>query len=137
MTGGNEGGAAGRAGVQAPTILPHMIAPLLPEMIPTMNWSAEDVPTTWQRFKTRMQYFLKYTHCLRGEELCAILLYTRDEASNCWETLKFKCEDINDVDQVWAVFDGSFEKNGTFWQYREEYLSDFRQMSQWFVNPSE
>ena len=125
-----EDGAAGEHGVSHPPqvpIQPHMISPLPPEMLPTMNWNAEDVPATWQRFKTRMQHFLRYTHCPKGEELCAILLYTGDEASNHWETLKFKCEDMIDVDKVWAVFDGSFEKSGTFWQYREEYLSDFRQ----------
>ena len=122
-----NGGAAGGAAVLAPTILPHMIAPLPPEKIPTMDWSAEDVPQIWQRFKTRMQYFLQYTHCPRGEKLCAILLYAGDEASNRWETLKFKCEDIKDVDQVWALFDGSFEKSGSFWQYSDEYLSDFKQ----------
>ena len=129
MTGPNGEGAAG--GVPVPPkmqpIQPHMIAPLPQELVPTMNWSAEDVPATWQRFKTRMQQFLRYTHCPRGEELCAILLYAGDEASNRWETLKFKCDDEDDVDKVWAVFDGSFEKSGTFWQYREEYLSDFRQ----------
>ena len=130
MPGPNEGGAAGEHGGHQPPqvpIQPHRIAPLLQEMLPTMNWYAEDVPATWQRFKTRMQHFLRYTHCPKGEELCAILLYAGDEASNHWETLKFKCEDIENVDKVWAVFDGSFEKCDTFWQYREEYLSDFRQ----------
>ena len=97
-------------------IQPHMIAPLPQELVPTMNWQAEDVPATWARFKTRMQQFLRYTHCPRGEELYAILLYAGDEASNRWETLKFKCEDEDDVAKVWAVFDGSFEKSGTFWQ---------------------
>ena len=36
-------------------------------------------------------------------------------------------EDQANVKQVWAAFEKNLEKSVTQWQYRDQYLSDFRQ----------
>ena len=132
----NGGGAAdaetGRGGGPQPPAPPmamatHMTVPLPEDKIPSMDWRCDDVPAAWARFKTRMNYFLLYTNTPKDKTLATVLLLDGEEAINRWETLKFKCTNDKDIDEIWQVFGDSFEKSGSFWQYRDQYMSDYRQ----------
>ena len=56
-----------------------------------------------------------------------ILVAGGDEAYNCWDTLEETVQDRKKVDQVWDVFEKTFEQSTSFWHFRDAYLADFRQ----------
>ena len=56
-----------------------------------------------------------------------ILVAGGEEAYNCWDTLEERVQDCKKVEQVWEVFEKSFEQSTSFWHFRDMYLADFRQ----------
>ena len=48
-------------------------------------------------------------------------------AYNCWDTLEETVENKEEVEQVWLVFEKSFEQSSSFWHFRDVYLVDVRQ----------
>ena len=89
------------------------------DMIPRMDWNAEDKQAAWAFYRERLeQYFM--TH---------ILFYGGKEASKRWTALKDQVDQakLNDADIVFKAFANSFEKSSSHWQARDEYLSDIKQ----------
>ena len=56
-----------------------------------------------------------------------ILVAGGEEAYNCWDALEERVKDCKKVEQVWEVFEKSFEQSTSFWHFRDTYLADFRQ----------
>ena len=56
-----------------------------------------------------------------------ILVAGGDKAYNRWDTLKDTVKDCKEVEQVWDVFEKSFEQSTSLWHFRDTYLADFRQ----------
>ena len=106
--------------------------PIPPEMLPRMDWHAEDKSAAWEHFTTRLKLYYTVAHTPKEVQVDTILFFVGTEATDRWKTLKeqMSAEDQASSDKVFEAFANSFEKSSSYWQAREEYLSDIKQNKQ-------
>ena len=99
------------------------------EMLPRMDWHAEDKSTAWEHFTTRMKLYYTVAHTKKEVKVNTILFFAGTEATDRWKTLKeeLSAEDCKSSEKVFTAFANSFEKSSSYWQVREEYLSYIKQ----------
>ena len=99
-----------------------------PDMIPRMDWNAEDKQAAWAFYRERLEQYFVIAGTPREAKVTHILFYGGKEASEQWTALKDQVEgDKDDSDTVFKAFANSFEKSSSHWQARDEYLSDIKQ----------
>ena len=103
--------------------------PIPPDMLPRMDWHAEDKSAAWEHFTTRMKLYYTVAHTPKEAQVNTILFFAGTEATDRWKTLKeqMSAEDCESSDKVFTAYANSFEKSSLYWQAREEYLSDIKQ----------
>ena len=96
-----------------------------------MDWHAEDKSAAWEHFTTRLKLYYTVAHTPKEAQVDTILFFVGTEATDRWKTLKeqMSAEDQASPDKVFEAFVNSFEKSSSYWQAREEYLSDIKQNS--------
>ena len=106
--------------------------PIPPEMLPRMDWHAEDKSAAWEHFTTRLKLYYTVAHTPKEAQVDTILFFAGTEATDRWKTLReqMSAEDQSSSDKVFEAFANSFEKSSSYWQAREEYLSDIKQNKQ-------
>ena len=102
------------------------------EMLPHMNWQAEDKLGSWTFFTKRLNQYFTIAHTPKEDRVMHILFFGGQEASERWETLKDQLvgDDDKNADKVFQAFADSFEKSSSHWQARDEYLGDIKQTKQ-------
>ena len=99
-----------------------------PDMIPRMDWNAEDRQAAWAFYRERLEQYFVIAGTPREAWVTHILFYGSKEASERWTALKDQVEGNKDeADTVFKAFANSFEKSSSHWQARDEYLSDIKQ----------
>ena len=99
-----------------------------PDMIPRMDWNAEDKQAAWAFYRERLEQYFVIAGTPKEAKVTHILFYGGKEASERWTALKDQVEgNKDDADTVFKAFANSFEKSSTHWQARDEYLSDIKQ----------
>ena len=106
--------------------------PIPQEMLPRMDWHAENKSAAWEHFTTRLRLYYTVAHTPKEVQVNTILFFVVTEATDRWKTLKeqMSAEDQASSDKVFEAFTNSFEKSSSYWQAREEYLSDIKQNKQ-------
>ena len=106
--------------------------PIPPEMLPRMDWHAEDKSAAWEHFTTRLKLYYTVAHTPKEAQVDTILFFAGTEATDRWKTLReqMSAEDQASSDKVFEAFANSFEKSSSYWQARQEYLSDIKQNKQ-------
>ena len=97
-----------------------------------MDWHAEDKSAAWEHFTTRLKLYYTVAHTPKKAQVDTILFFVGTEATDRWKTLKeqMSAKDQASSDKVFEAFANSFEKSSSYWQAREEYLSDIKQNKQ-------
>ena len=97
-----------------------------------MDWHAEDKSAAWEHFTTRLRLYYTVAHTPKEAQVDTILFFAGTEATDRWKTLKeqMSAEDQTSPNKVFEAFANSFEKSSSYWQAREEYLSDIKQNKQ-------
>ena len=100
-----------------------------PDMLPHMDWNAEDKVVTWNFFKQRLEQYFMITHTPEDDRVTHILFFGGKKASERWEALKeqLKEDEQKEPDKVFKLFVNSFQKSSSHWQARDEYLRDIKQ----------
>ena len=99
-----------------------------PDMIPRMDWNAEDKQAAWAFYRERLEQYFVIAGTPKEARVTHILFYGGKEASERWTALKDQVEgNIDEADTVFKAFANSFEKSSSHWQARDEYLSDIKQ----------
>ena len=99
-----------------------------PDMIPRMDWNAEDKQAAWAFYRERLEQYFVIAGTPKKAQVTHILFYGGKEASERWTALKDQVEgNIDEADTVFKAFANSFEKSSSHWQARDEYLSDIKQ----------
>ena len=99
-----------------------------PDMIPRMDWNAEDKQAAWAFYRERLEQYFVIAGTPREAKVTHILFYGGKEASEQWTALKDQVEgNKDDADTVFKAFANSFEKSSSHLQTRYEYLSDIKQ----------
>ena len=99
-----------------------------PDMIPRMDWNAEDKQAAWAFYRERLEQYFVIAGTPKGAQVTHILFYGGKEASERWTALKDQVQgNIDETDTVFKAFANSFEKSSSHWQARDEYLSDIKQ----------
>ena len=99
-----------------------------PDMIPRMDWNAEDKQAAWAFYRERLEQYFMIASTPKGAQVTHILFYGGKEASERWTALKDQVKgNIDEADTVFKAFANSFEKSSSHWQARDEYLSDIKQ----------
>ena len=99
-----------------------------PDMIPRMDWNAEDKQAAWAFYRERLEQYFVIAGTPNEAKVTHILFYGGKEASERWTALKDQVEgNKDDSDTVFKAFANSFEKSCSHWQARDEYLSDIKQ----------
>ena len=99
-----------------------------PDMIPRMDWNAEDKQAAWAFYRERLEQYFVIAGTPKGAQVTHILFYGGKEASERWTALKDQVQgNIDEADTVFKAFANSFEKSSSHWQARDEYLSDIKQ----------
>ena len=99
-----------------------------PDMIPRMDWNAEDKQAAWAFYRERLEQYFVIAGTPKEARVTHILFYGSKEASERWTALKDQVEGNKDeADTVFKAFANSFEKSSSHWQARDEYLSDIKQ----------
>ena len=99
-----------------------------PDMIPRMDWNAEDKQAAWAFYRERLEQYFVIAGTPREAWVTHILFYGGKEASERWTALKDQVQgNIDEADTVFKAFANSFEKSSSHWQARDEYLSDIKQ----------
>ena len=99
-----------------------------PDIIPRMDWNAEDKQAAWAFYRERLEQYFVIAGTPKGAQVTHILFYGGKEASERWTALKDQVEgNIDEADTVFKAFANSFEKSSSHWQARDEYLSDIKQ----------
>ena len=99
-----------------------------PDMIPRMDWNAEDKQAAWTFYRERLEQSFVIAGTPKGAQVTHILFYGGKEASERWTALKDQVQgNIDEADTVFKAFANSFEKSSSHWQARDEYLSDIKQ----------
>ena len=90
------------------------------DMIPRMDWNAEDKQAAWAFYRERLEQYFIIAGTLCEAKVTHILFYGGKEASERWTTLKDQVEgDKDDADTVFKAFTNSFEKSSSHWQARD------------------
>ena len=104
--------------LKGPSIAVNM--PSVPrEKYPEMNWRAADKVAAWKVFKRRMEVIFVADQIPEERQWALILVAGGDEAYNHWDTLEDTVQDRKKVEQVWQVFEKSFEQSTSFWHFRD------------------
>ena len=99
-----------------------------PDMIPRMDWNAEDKQAAWAFYRERLEQYFVIAGTPNEAKVTHILFYGGKEASERWTALKDQVEgNKDDSDTVFKAFANGFEKSSSHWQARDEYLSDIKQ----------
>ena len=99
-----------------------------PDMIPRMDWNAEDKQAAWAFYRERLEQYFLIAGTPKEARVTHILFYGGKEASERWTALKDQVQgNIDEADTVFKAFANSFEKSSSHWQARDEYLSDIKQ----------
>ena len=99
-----------------------------PDMIPRMDWNAEDKQAAWAFYRERHEQYFVIAGTPEEAWVTHILFYGGKEASERWTALKDQVEgNKDDADTVFKAFANSFEISSSHWQARDEYLSDIKQ----------
>ena len=99
-----------------------------PDMIPRIDWNAEDKQAAWAFYRERLEQYFVIAGTPKEARVTHILFYGGKEASERWTALKDQVEGNKDeADTVFKAFTNSFEKSSSHWQARDEYLSDIKQ----------
>ena len=99
-----------------------------PDMIPRMDWNAEDKQAAWAFYRERLEQYFVIAGTPKGAQVTHILFYGGKEASERLTALKDQVQgNIDEADTVFKAFANSFEKSSSHWQARDEYLSDIKQ----------
>ena len=99
-----------------------------PDMIPRMNWNAEDKQAAWAFYRERLEQYFMIACTPKEARVTHILFYGGKEASERWTALKDQVQgNIDEADTMFKAFANSFEKSSSHWQARDEYLSDIKQ----------
>ena len=99
-----------------------------PDMIPRMDWNAEDKQAAWAFYRERLEQYFVIAGTPKEARVTHILFYGGKEASERWTALKDQVEGKKDeADTVFKAFANSFEKSSSHWQARDEYFSDIKQ----------
>ena len=99
-----------------------------PDMIPRMDWNAEDKQAAWAFYRERLEQYFMIAGTPKEARVTHILFYGGKEASERWTALKDQVEgNIDEADTVFKAFANSFDKSSSHWQARDEYLSDIKQ----------
>ena len=105
-----------------------MVIHIPPDMIPRMDWNAEDKQAAWAFYRERLEQYFMIAGTPNEAKVTHILFYGGKEASERWTALKDQVEgNKDDSDTVFKAFANSFEKSSSHWQVRDEYLSDIKQ----------
>ena len=105
-----------------------MVIHIPPDMIPRMDWNAEDKQAALAFYRERLEQYFVIAGTPRKAKVTHILFYGGKEASERWTALKDQVEGNKDnADTVFKAFANSFEKSSSHWQARDEYLSDIKQ----------
>ena len=105
-----------------------MVIHIPPDMIPRMDWNAEDKQAAWAFYRERLEQYFVIAGTPKEAWVTHILFYGGKEASERWTALKDQVEgNKDDADTVFKAFANSFEKSSSHWQARDEYLSDIKQ----------
>ena len=105
-----------------------MVIHIPPDMIPRMDWNAEDKQAAWAFYRERLEQYFVIASTPKGAQVTHILFYGGKEASERWTALKDQVQgNIDEADTVFKAFANSFEKSSSHWQARDEYLSDIKQ----------
>ena len=105
-----------------------MMIHIPPDMIPRMDWNAEDKQAAWTFYRERLEQYFIIGGTPNEAKVTHILFYGGKEASEQWTALKDQVEgNKGDSDTVFKAFANSFEKSSSHWQARDEYLSDIKQ----------
>ena len=105
-----------------------MVIHIPPDMIPRMDWNAEDKQAAWAFYRERLEQYFIIVGTPNEAKVTHILFYGGKEASEQWTALKDQVEgNKDDSDTVFKAFANSFEKSSSHWQARDEYLSDIKQ----------
>ena len=105
-----------------------MVIHIPADMIPRMDWNAEDKQAAWVFYKERLEQYFIITGTPHDAKVTHILFYGGKEASERWTALKDQVDQnkLDDPDTVFKAFANSFEKSSSHWQARDEYLSDIK-----------
>ena len=105
--------------------------PIPQDMLPRMEWHAEDKSAAWEYFATRMKLYYTVAHTKEEAKVNTILFFGGTKSTDRWKTLKkqLSAEDCKSSEKVFTAFANSFEKS-SYWQARKEYLSDIKQSQQ-------
>ena len=99
-----------------------------PDMIPRMDWNAEDKQAAWAFYREKLEQYFIIAGTPNEAKVTHILFYGGKEASEQWTALKDQVEgNKDDADTMFKAFANSFEKSSSYWQARDEYLSDIKQ----------
>ena len=99
-----------------------------PDMIPRMDWNAEDKQAAWAFYRERLEQYFVIAGTPKEARVTHILFYGGKEASERWTALKDQVQGNKDeADTMFKAFANSFEKSSSHWQARDEYLSDIKQ----------
>ena len=110
----------------------RMVANMPADMLPHMDWNAEDRLAAWTFYKERLEQYFMIAHTPKEDRVTHILFFGGKETSERWTALKDHMEEDKqtDADEVFKAFVSSFKKSSSHWQARDEYLSDIKQGKQ-------
>ena len=79
--------------------------PIPPEMLPRMDWHAEDKSAAWEHFTTRLKLYYTVAHTPKEAQVDTILFFAGTEATDRWNTLKeqMSAEDQASSDKVFEA----------------------------------
>ena len=105
-----------------------MVIHIPSDMIPRMDWNAEDKQAVWAFYRESLEQYFIIVGTLHEAKVTHILFYGGKEASERWIALKDQVEgNKDDADTVFKASANSFKKSSSHWQARDEYLSDIKQ----------
>ena len=103
-----------------------------PERYPEMDWRAVDKVAAWRIFKRKMTIIFIADGIPLEQQYAKVLVAGGNEAFNRWDAIEPLMtadgkDPAKDIDAFWDYFERSFEQTASYWHYRDQYLSDFRQ----------
>ena len=82
-----------------------------PDMIPQMDWNAEDKQAAWAFYRERLEQYFVIAGTPHEAKVTHILFYGGKEASEEWTALKDQIKgDKDDPETMFKAFANSFEK---------------------------
>ena len=80
--------------------------PIPQEMLPRMDWNAEDKSAAWEHFTTRMKLYYTVANTKEEAKVDTILFFGGTEATDRWTTLKeqLSAENYKSSDKVFTAF---------------------------------